>query len=336
MKHLSVCLFALCCAAAQPETARDLNERGLAAYEHGDTAAAEHLYREAIAKWQEMGDGFIAHLAITRMNLADALAAQGRRAEAASQLEQSLAVFRRTLGVRDWRTLECMNTLAGLELSLGDNEHAALLINEELPLERALFPSGARTAIALTELATLRLHTRKAAEALAPAEEALALASKAAGEDSLNAALAYTVLAEVYRIGNQPGRALPLYRRARDIYEKRLGAQHPRVASLLGQEALLIAGEGKVATAADQIQQALAILDHSCPSCDYERWTLDCNLAQVRAQQGAYAEAERLLETAVALSTRAQAGSNETAELQQALDDVRAKERGQESPRLNR
>jgi tetratricopeptide (TPR) repeat protein len=336
MKQISVCLFAFFCATAQPDTARNLNEQGLAAYRRGDTATAEHLYREAITKWQEMGEGFHAHLAITRMNLADALAAQGKRVDAASQLEQSLALFRQSLGVRDWRTLECMNTLAALDLIMGDTEHAGALVNEALPLERELFPADARTATTLTELATLKLRTGHVSEAMAPAEEALALATKAAGEDSLNAALAYTVVGEVYRVGDQPGRALPVYRRARDIYEKRLGPQHPRVAALLGQEGLLLAGEGKLATAAQQIQRALAMLDHSCPNCDYERWTLDSNLAQVRVRQGMYAEAERLLEAAVALSERGQAQSTEITELRQALDDVRAKERGQDSQRLDR
>ncbi len=328
MKRFSVLLFALFSAAAQPETARDLNQRGLTAYERGDFAGAERLYLEAIPKWQALGNGFAAHLAITRMNLSDALTAQGRRGEALDQAKQSLALFRRSLGVRDGRTLDCMNLAANLELTISDYEHAGALIEEALPIERELFPADGRLAITLAELATLRLRTGSAADALAPAEEAVALAVKATGEDSVYTALATTVVAEVHRTANRPSRALPLYRRARAIYEKRLG-QHPRVASLLGQEGLLLAGEGKLASAAQTMERALDMLDHSCPGCAYERWTLDFNFAQVRIRQGQYGDAERLLEEALALSEQAEPQSTEAAELREALEDVRRKEQRQ-------
>ncbi len=330
MRYLGVWLFVINIAAAQPESARDLNERGVAAYARGDFAAAERLYLDAIPKWQALGDGYTAHLAITRMNLGDALTAAGRRVEALAQMEDSLALYRRSLGVRDGRALDCMNALSGLELTMNDYEHARVVIEEALPIERELFPADGRLATTLTELATLRLRTGTAAQALAPAEEALALAVKTAGADSLNAALAYTVVGEVHRTANRPSRALPLYRRARAIYEKRLGAEHPRVASLLAQEGLLLAGEGKLATAAHNIERALAMLEHSCPGCAYERWTAESNLAQVRVRQGQYAAAERLLEDAVALSEKEQPQSAEASALRQALADVRAKQQGVE------
>ena len=326
MKHFSVFLFALFTATAQPKAARDLNESGLAAYGRGDFAGAERLYLEAIPRWQALGDSFTAHLAITRMNLGDALAAQGRRGEALDQAKQSLALFRRSLGVRDGRTLDCMNMVGGLELTLNEYEHAGMVIEEALPIERELFPADERLATTLAELATLRLRTGSAVDALAPAEEALALAVKATGEDSLYTALASSVVAEVHRTANRPSRALPLYRRARAIYEKHLGPQHPRVAALLGQEGLLLAGEGKLASAAQIMERALGMLDRSCPGCAYERWTIECNFAQVRVRQGRYADAERLLEEALALSEQAQPQSTEAAELREALEDVRRKE----------
>lgn len=326
MKYLGVWLFVINIAAAQPETARDLNERGLAAYTRGDFAAAERLYLEAIPQWQALGDAFTAHLAITRMNLGDALAAEGRRGEALAQMQQSLALYRRSLGVRNGHTLDCMNAVGGLELTLNDYEHAGVVIEEALRIERELFPADPRLATTLAELATLRLRTGRMEEAPAPAEEALALAIKTAGADSLNAALAYTVVGEVHRIADRPSRALPLYRRARAIYEKRLGPEHPRVASLLAQEGLLLAGEGKLATAARSIERALAMLEHTCPGCAYERSTADTNLAQVRVRQGQYAEAERLLEEALALSEQAQPQSAEADALRQALADVHAKQ----------
>jgi len=327
MRYFALLLFAFSTSGAEPQAARDLNDRGLAAYARGDYAAAERLYLEAIPQWQALGEAYSAHLAITRMNLGSDLAAQGRRAEALPQLEESLAVLRRTLGVGDRRTLDCINSLAGLELMRDNYERADALLGEALGAERESFPASVTLARTLSETAILRLRQGRIAEALPAAEESLALAAKTAGEDSVEAALAYTAVAEAHRLANRPERALPLYRRARAIYEKRLGPGHPRVASMLGQEAVILAGEGELASAAEELRHALAILDKSCPGCVYERWTLDSDLAQVRILQGKYAEAERLLTEALALCEKAHATAPADAErTRNALAEVRQKE----------
>ena len=49
----------------------------------------------------------------------------------------------------------------------------------------------------------------------------------ATGEDSVDAALAYSSVAEAHRIAGAPDRALPLYRKARALYEKALGPGSP-------------------------------------------------------------------------------------------------------------
>src|SRR5262249_42756267 len=86
----AVCiLFAFVTAQAQPDDARKLNSDGLAAYERGAHAEAEQLHRKAVELWEKMGPDYEAHLATSRMNLAQALSAQGRRVEAAATLEES-------------------------------------------------------------------------------------------------------------------------------------------------------------------------------------------------------------------------------------------------------
>ena len=47
----------------------------------------------------------------------------------------------------------------------------------------------------------------------------------------MDTALAYTSVAEAHRFAGAPERALPLYRKARSLYEKALGPEHPRVAA---------------------------------------------------------------------------------------------------------
>lgn len=114
MKYLAGWLFVLGVASAQPQAARDLNARGVAAYANRDYAGAERFYRESIAKWEALGDAFAAHQGITRTNLGDALAAQGRRSEAQPELEQALALLRRSLGAANAHTIDCMNLLGGV------------------------------------------------------------------------------------------------------------------------------------------------------------------------------------------------------------------------------
>ena len=70
------------------------------------------------------------------------------------------------------------------------------------------------------------------------------IAIKAAGEDSLDAALAYSNAGEAHRTSGHPERALPLFRKARALYERVLGPDHPRVASLLSQEGLIMMNDG--------------------------------------------------------------------------------------------
>jgi tetratricopeptide (TPR) repeat protein len=327
MKYLTLLLSVLCAASAQPQAARDLNARGVAAYARGDYAAAERLYRASAEKWEALGEPFRAHQGITRMNLGDAMAAQGRRQEAQPELERALALLRRSLGTADRNTLDCMNLLGMVYLVENDFDRAGPLLEEALAIEREHLPNDVSLARTLGQIAKLRMSTGQIQGALAPAEESLALAAKISGEDSADAALAYTVVAEAHRLAGRPGRALPLYRRAQTIYEKRLGPEHPRVASLLGQEGLMLAEDGKLASAAQILQRALEMLIHSCPQCTYERSIVDSNLAGVRAGQSRFAEAERLLNEAVALSESAQPQpSAETAGLRQQLAEVQEKE----------
>jgi tetratricopeptide (TPR) repeat protein len=327
MKFLAVGLFVLSAAFAQPEAARNLNARGVAAYANRDYAGAERLYRESIAKWVALGDAFTAHLGITRVNLGEALSAQGRRGEAQPELEQALVLLRRSLGAANEHTLDCINLLAAAYLIGGDLDRGGALLEEALGIEREHFPDTVELTRTLCQLANLRLRTDHIDEALAPAEESLALAIKTTGEDSPDTALAYTVVAEAHRLADRPVRALPLYRRAQLIYEKELGPEHPRVASILGQEGLVLAGDGQLASAAQVLQRALDMLGRTCPGCSFERWIIDCNFARVRIRQGKLPAAERLLAEAAELSQRTQGEpAAEVAEVQQQLADARRKQ----------
>ncbi len=220
-----------------------------------------------------------------------------------------------------------MNLLGGVYLIRNELDRAGAVLEEALGIEREHFPANVEWRARLTNSPLSVCGPATSTEALAPAEESLALAIKTSGGDSLDAALAYTVVAEAHRLADRPERALPLFRRAQAIYEKELGPEHPRVASLLGQEGLMLAGERKLASAEHALQSALAMLDRSCPRCAYERWTIDCNFARVRILQGKYDAAEHLLTEALALSQSTQPEPPaEIAEVRKELADARRKQ----------
>jgi tetratricopeptide (TPR) repeat protein len=337
MKPVVSVVFAIVTAVAQPQDARKLNEDGLQAYQNGSYVEAERLQREAIVIWEKLGPEFEAHLATSRMNLAQALAAEGRRSEAASSLEESLAGFRHSMGNNDLRTLTAMNLLGGIYLMMGDYNRGGLLFEEALPIERKYYPEDAQTARSLGGIACIRYREKRPKEALPLAEESLRIALKAAGDDSLDAALAYANVAEAQRLNDHPERALPLYRKSRAIYERILGPEHPRVGTVMAQEGLMALGDGQVATADKTLTRAVSIIEKACPRCTYERWIAVSNLALVRVRQGKYEQADRLFSEVLDLQEKA--SPQPTADMAvtlKALAFIRGKEhRPEEAARLN-
>jgi tetratricopeptide (TPR) repeat protein len=216
-------------------------------------------------------------------------------------LEESLALHRKTIGTRAHRTLSNMNLLASNYLMIGRSDESETLFRESLSIAKEEFPKDIQTARALEGLSSVMVRRGNAAEAIFFSEEALRIAIPAAGEDSLDAALAYANVAEAQRSMGHPERALPLFRKSRALYEKELGADHPRVAALMSQEGVLMLEEGKSATAEQMMTQALKSLDLSCPKCYVERAIAENNLAVLRLRQKRYADAGQLLAHVIAL-----------------------------------
>lgn len=293
MKPLFLMLLAQT-IAAQPQTAYALNGRCVDSYARGDYTGAERLCREAIAQWESLGSGLAPHLAATRVNLAQALAAQGHRVEARSEVQQAVAVLHESPGPRDPHTLFAMNLLAALDVTLGDDASAELLLSEVLPVERAINPADLQLSRTLHVLACLRIRQHRFDEALPLADEALRIAIQVSGDDSTDAALTYGTAAEVHRAAGRPERALPLYRHARSIYEHLFGAGDMRIAPILTQESLILIDDGKFALAEQQLRRSLAILDRTCPACIVERYGAEGAFALLRTRQGKYAEADRI------------------------------------------
>jgi tetratricopeptide (TPR) repeat protein len=194
-----------------------------------------------------------------------------------------------------------MNLLASNYLMIGNPEKARALLEEALPIERELYPNDIQTARTLEALSNCMIRDGQIKESLPPAEEALAIAIKALGDDSMDAALAYASVAEAHRSNGNRDRALPLFRKSRAIYEKHLGPDHPRAASLLSQEGLILMQDGKLALAEQLMVKAVASIRSSCPGCVVEMAIAQNNLGLLRLKQKRYREADEELSQAVAL-----------------------------------
>ena len=315
-------------AAAGAQTAlADLNELGNRSADRGDFATAEPYYQKAVEQFRAMGPEYEAHLAASLVNLAAANCGQGRRAEGAKYFEEALVLHRRSLGPKDLRTVTNINRMATNYLMLGDGERAQSLFAGALAIERELYPNDAQLAQTLGGLAGVLLRKRQMAEALPMAEEALEIARKSSGDGSLETAQMYANVAEVHRISGRPGRALPLYRKARFIYEKDLGESDIRVASILSQEGLILMDEGKPTLAGQALERAVDLLRQRCPSCVPEMSIAENNLGVLRLKQKRYAEADSLLTHVLALQEKYLVKpGRETADTLRNLSVVREKE----------
>jgi len=286
-------------AQTQGEKAIQLNLQGNRLAEAGHYAEALPVYRDTLDIWRSLGADYEGHLAATLLNYGIALAGNGQRPAAVKVLEQALALHRKALGPEHHRTIINMNLLAGNYLMLDDSAKAEELFNAALQIERAQFPNDSQTARTLEGLSSVSIQRERGMEALAFSEEALTIAIKSTGEESVDTALAYASVAEGHRFMGATERALPLYRKARMLYEKALGPAHPRVATLLSQEGLILMNDGKLSMAEKAMTECLDILRKSCPDCVTEISLAETNLGLLRLRQKRWAEANTALTTAV-------------------------------------
>lgn len=303
MNWISLALLAAIAAGAQSSTekAQALNDQGNRLAQENEMASAISAYRESVDIWRSLGPSYEAHVAGTLVNLGVSVAASGNRPAAAKIYEEALVLHRRTLGNQNHRTITNMNLLATTWLMIGVRDRAEALLQETLAIEREFYPADIQTSRTLQAISNYLVRDVRPREALPLAEEALAITLKAVGEENLDAALAYTSVAEAHRCSHNFDRALPLFHKARALYEKFLGPEHPRVATLLSQEGLILMQENKLSLAGQLMVQAVTLLHKSCPDCLVELAIAENNLGLLRLKQKRYLDADSALSDAVAL-----------------------------------
>ena len=331
-------LTALTVAAQTPaDTAQTLNTQGNRAEESGNYREAQRLYQESSRIFRSLGPAYEAHAASAQLNFAIALTDEGQRAAATKVLEEALAMHRHALGDKHLRTVTNRNLVANNYLTLGDPDRAEVIFQELLPVERELYPDDIQIARTLLGLSYGLVRRHQAGEALPLAEEALRIAIHREGPDSMEAALAYSSVAEAHRSMGSGARALPLYRQARALYQKALGPDSPRVATILSQEGLILMQDGKLSLAERAMKQAVQSLSKSCQGCLVELTVAQTNLGLLRLRQKRYREADEAYTAAIELREKlAVSRGPELADALQSLAEVREKEHlFEDAARLN-
>lgn len=294
---LSVTSVAL--GADTPRIAFDWNERGVAAAARGDMVEAEKDYNTALGIWRALGPNYQAHAATTLYNLAQVFLGEGKWAGSIPLFEEALNLGRRTLGIRNDRTLGTLNALGRAYMITGDFDRSAQCFLEALPIERELFPNRLELAQTLASLAVLRTREDRTAEALPLGEEALSIAIRSVGDDASDTATMYAIVGEIHDRAGRPERALPLFRKAHAIYDRTIQRTDLRYSTLLTSDAVALIGDGKLWAAEKELRQAIDLLTQHASQYGFALAIAESDFGLLRMRQKRYADADTYLRRAL-------------------------------------
>ena len=219
------------------------------------------------------------HTAMSRANLANFLAAQGKHAEAAAEYRAALATWERTLPAEH---LDIAATRMNLALALVaprayDEAELEYRTRDSRQLERALGAEHPDVATAHANFAIVLAGQGKYAEAEAEDRAALAVAERALGADHPGVAVTRSNLAWVLLSAGKPGEALPLAREALAVMRREgTPREQQGETGFVVASALWESGDDRheakrsAAQASDDFAAAGAVFD--CPRTEVEAW----------------------------------------------------------------
>ena len=329
------CLALFARAQGAPDRAASLlYEQGMAADAHGEYGRAEALFAQALELWRALGPAYAAHAASALVNLGQVRSNAGQWRAGAADLEEALQLNRRALGATHIRTVYNLSWLGHAALMAGDLPRAEAALAEALAIEREHYPDDVLVGHTLLGLSVLRRRQERFDEALAAGEDALRAALHAGPDDGVGVGMALENVAGLHLQARRIDRALPLYRKARSIYERTPGPASPQFAFLLSQEGLALLEDGKPALAESEMSAAAALLARMGPKAAPRLALAQTNLARLRLRQKKYGEADRLPSHAMGLQTEAGPATDLAATLALLAELRKAQNRRVESAEL--
>lgn len=141
------------------------------------------------------------------------------------------------------------------------------------------------------QMGMLRKQEGRRDEAIAAAEEALALIEKIGFEDTITAATTYVNAATVYKTFNMPEKSMPLFEKARPIYERELTDGDMRLGSLYNNMALALVDLERWDEAEQNYRRALGVMEKA-PHGRQEQAITYLNMADLLFARDGMREAE--------------------------------------------
>jgi len=286
-------------AASQPETAFQWNDRGIAATDRRDFTEAAEDYHKALDIWRSLGPTYGLHTSTTLYNLAQVDCAVGKWRESVPLFQEAVDLARAAAGLRNLRTLISLNGLGKALMVTGDLERAEAAFTEALAAEREVLPDKQELAQLLGNVASLKMRQGKLAEALSLGDESLSLTVRNLGEMNADTATVYTLVANIHQRAGRPERALPLFRKARWIYEKTIPPSDPRYPCMLTSEGLALIDVKQFRTAEKEMRRAIDLLTPCTTDCEFPLAIAETNFGLLRLTQKKYSEADTWLHSAL-------------------------------------
>jgi serine/threonine protein kinase/tetratricopeptide (TPR) repeat protein len=189
---------------------------------------------------------------------------EGKYADAADHLKQSLEIRRKVLGPDHRDVANTLTALANVARERGAYEESLNYSRQSLAiLERTLGPDHPLVADALTQFGNALKRAGKPNEALEAHQRALAIQEKAIGPDSPTVAAMLSNVGTDLRALNRNAEAMQLHKRALAIEEKTLPPDHIELARTLGNIANLARELEGSKAAIDYGRRALAIFERA-------------------------------------------------------------------------
>lgn len=240
-------------------------------------------------------------LAETINNLAELYQAQGKYAEAEPLYQQSLSIWKQSLGKNHSRVALSINNLAALYQAQGKYAEAERLLQDSLDIwKQNLGENHPNVAFSLNNLAYVYIEQEKYIKAETFLQKSLDI-WKLLGDNHPNVALSLNNLALLYIKQGRYTEAEPLLQKSLAIRKEKLGENHPDVAGSFNNLGDLYIKQGRYTEAKQLYEKSLAILEESLGENHPKVATSLNNLGYVYDSQGKYIEAETFYEKSLAL-----------------------------------
>lgn len=275
---------------------------GMDYYKVADWAAAEPLFRRALAIWEVSHEQDHPEVAIACNNLAELLRTTNHLSEAESLFRRALAIWEASDGPDHSNVAFACNNLGMLLNSTNRHGEAEPLLRRALAIREASHgPDHTDVAYSCNNLGALLRATNRLGDAEILYRRALAAWEASYGPDHPNVALACNNLATLLYDTNRFDQAESLYRRALAIYEASYGPDHPQVAAVCVGLAALLQSTNRLDEAEPLYRRALAI-DEASYGPDHPQVATVCvGLANLLGDINRRGEAEPLLRRALAI-----------------------------------